>query len=66
MCLTASAVFLAMAFQAAALEPSGAAMIGVQAARAVKKHKEKMEEQEAEKHKLEILRARYPTEVAEY
>lgn len=46
--------------------PAGGIMMGVHAAKAVKKHKEQKEEDEAQSKKLEKLRARYPQDVASY
>ncbi|OGV45679.1 MAG: hypothetical protein A2017_19930 [Lentisphaerae bacterium GWF2_44_16] len=61
--LTASTLILP-AF--AGLSPFSQAMIAVRAAKAVKKHKEKAEDEAAEKQKLEKLRERYPKDVQEY
>lgn len=46
--------------------PAGGVMLGVHAAKAIKKHKEKQEEDEAQSKKLEKLRERYPQDVASY
>jgi len=46
--------------------PAGGIMMGVHALKAVQKHKEKKEEADAEKQKLEKLRARYPQDVTAY
>jgi len=50
----------------AGLSPFSEAMIAVHASKAVKKHKEKAEEEAAEKQKLGKLRERYPKDVQEY
>lgn len=59
------AIVLAMP-AAAELSGAGGAMIAVNAARAVKKHKEKAEQEQAQANKLAKLQERYPKDVAEY
>jgi len=50
----------------AEMSPAGGAMIGIHAAKAVKKHREKEEQEQALAAKLAKLQERYPQDVADY
>lgn len=63
--IMAAAVFL-MSLASAEPSPAGGVMIGLNAARAIKKHKEKNEQAQALEDKMNKLRERYPQEVQEF
>ncbi len=63
--IMAAAVFL-MSLASAEPSPAGGVMIGLNAARAIKKHKEKNEQAQALEDKINKLRERYPQEVQEF
>lgn len=65
-CLIMAVTVFLTSLPSAEPSPAGGVMMGLNAARAIKKHKEKNEQAQALEDKINKLRERYPQEVQEF